>query len=257
MALDRYRRLADRVAIVTGSSSGIGAEVAQAFAREGARVVINHLGERSQAEAVAARIQSAGGQALVIEADVADARQVRGMIEETHAIFGGIDTLVNNAGIYPRDEWNDLTEQQWDRVLDVNLKGCYLCAHAVSPDMKTAGFGKIINVSSIVVAAGGFVHYATSKAGIVGLTRGLAIEMGAYNACVNAVLPGAIRVERERELDSVETRERNNRDAMARQCLKRRGTATDVVGAFLFFASHESDWITGHCLSVDGGYTLY
>jgi len=252
------KRLEGRVAIITGSSSGIGAAVAEAYAGEGAKVVINYSQNRSGAEEIAACIAAAGGQSIIVEADVSKADDVRRMVEKTHEAFGPVDTLVNNAGIYPRDAWDTLTEQQWDRVLDVNLKGCFLCAYAVYEDMKAAGYGKIINVSSIAFVGGiGLVHYGSSKAGIVGFTRGLAVALGSYNICVNAVLPGAIKVDREMELDSAETRAASDRGAIAAQCIKRRATPIDTVGAFIFFASHESDWITGHCLAVDGGLTKY
>ena len=252
------QRLKDRVAIVTGASSGIGAAVAEAFAREGAQVVIDHLGESACAEALSKRITSGGGKAIVVEADVSHGNDVRQMVERTHDAFGTVDILVNNAGIYPRDDWDSMTEEKWRRVIDVNLTGCYLCSHAVSADMKTAQYGKIINVSSIAFVSGmSLVHYGSSKAGVVGFTRSLACVFGAYNVCVNAILPGAIRVEREKELDSAEKRSVTERKAIAAQCIKRRGTPKDTVGAFIFFASHESDWITGHCLSVDAGYTRY
>lgn len=252
------RRLKDRVAIVTGASTGIGAAVAEAFAREGAKVVINHLGETALGKKVADRINAFSGEAIVVEADVSQANDVRNMLEQTHSLFGPVDILVNNAGIYPRDAWETLTEQQWDRVIDVNLKGCFLCAQAVCEDMKAAGYGKIINVSSIAFVGGiGLVHYGSAKAGVVGFTRGLAVALGPHNICVNAILPGAIKVDREAELDSAEACANNDRAAIACQPIKRRATPVDTVGAFIFFASHESDWITGHCLTVDGGRTKY
>lgn len=252
------QRLKDRVAIVTGSSTGIGAAVAEAFGREGAKVVINHLGEEAAAQSVAERIRQAGSDAIVVEADVANADAVSQMVESSHRAFGPIGILVNNAGIYPRDYWDTMTVEQWDRVFDVNLKGCYLCSQAVCEDMKTAGYGKIINVSSIAFVSGiGLVHYGSSKAGVVGFNRALAVALGPYNICVNAILPGAVKVDREIELDSAATREATDRNAVAAQMIKRRATPMDMVGAFIFFASNESDWISGHCLAIDGGMTRY
>ena len=252
------QRLKDRVAIVTGSSSGIGAAVAEAYAAEGAKVVINYSHNLAGAEEVAARIAAAGGESIAVKADVSKSDQVQRMVEQTREAFGPVDILVNNAGIYPREVGEGISEDQWRRVLDVNLTSCFLCAQAVAEDMKTAGRGKIINVSSIVFVSGAiWMHYTTSKAGIVGLSRSLACVLGPHNVCVNALLIGAVKVEREKELDSEEVRENSQKGAIASQCLKRRAAPADVVGPFVFFASHESDWITGHCLAVDGGYSKY
>ena len=251
-------RLQDRVAIITGASAGIGAVVAEAYACEGAKVVINYSRDLAGAEAVAARIQANGGKSIVVKADVSQAQEVQRMVELAHQAFGPVDILVNNAGIYPRDWDMSLTQKDWQRVIDVNLTGCFLCAGAVAEDMKKAGYGKIINVSSIVFVSGiGLLHYGTSKAGIVGFSRSLAGVLGANNICVNTLLIGAVKVEREKELDTEEELAKTNEWAIKNQCLKRRAEPADVVGAFIFFASHESDWITGHCLAVDGGITKY
>lgn len=256
--LSSPQRLKNRVAIVTGSSAGIGAAVAEAYAAEGAQVVINHSRDIAGAEAVASRIEAGGGKAIVVKADVSKSHEVQRMVELTHEAFGSVDVLVNNAGIYPRHWGESLAEKKWRHVMDVNLTGYFLCARAVSEDMKRAGYGKIINVSSIVFVSGiGLLHYGTSKAGIVGLSRSLAGVLGPNNICVNTLLIGAIKVEREKELDTEEERAKTNEWAIKNQCLKRRAEPADVVGAFIFFASHESDWITGHCLAVDGGCTKY
>ena len=249
-------RLTNRVAIVTGSSAGIGAAVAEAYAREGAKVVINYHRSQDDAEDVATRIRAAGGQALVAQADVSVAADVRAMVDLTHEEFGRIDILVNNAGIYPAESWADISEARWDRVLDVNVKSVLLCAQAVRADMEAAGYGKIINVSSTVALTGsaGMMHYATSKAAIIGTTRSLAQALGPFNVCVNAILPGAILVEREIRLRP-DPREwaRSYSAFFSTQSLKRRAKPADVVGAFVFMASRESDFITGQSLAVDGG----
>ena len=251
-------RLQDRVAIITGASAGIGAAVAEAYAGAGAKVVINYSRDLAGAQAVAARIEANGAKSIVVKADVSQAQEVQRMVEITHQAFGPVDILVNNAGIYPRNWGESLTQKDWQHVIDVNLTGCFLCAGAVTEDMKNAGYGKIINVSSIVFLTGiGLLHYGASKAGLVGLSRSLAGILGPYNVCVNALLIGAIKVEREKELDSEEERAQSNASVIKNQCLKRRAEPADVVGAFIFFASHESDWITGHCLAVDGGFTKY
>lgn len=249
-------RLTNRVAIVTGSSAGIGAAVAEAYAREGARVVVNYRRSQDDAEKVVAGIRASGGEAVAVQADVSVLADVRAMVDRTHEEFGPVDILVNNAGIYSAESWTDITEAQWDRVLDVNVKSVLLCAQAVRADMEAAGYGKIINVSSTVALTGsaGMMHYATSKAAMIGTTRSLAQALGSYNVCVNAILPGAILVEREIELRPDPDEWARSYSAFYRtQSLKRRAKPADVVGAFVFLASRESDFITGQSLAVDGG----
>ena len=258
MIKQSLKRLKGKTAIITGASSGIGAAVAEAYAGEGANVVINHIGEKKAAELIAGKIIESEGNAIAVEADVSRQDDVEKMVERIHNIFGPVDILVNNAGIFPRDAWENMTEEKWDMVMNVNMKGCFICAHTVYKDMKKAKYGKIINVSSIAAISGShLVHYGSSKTGVIGFTRGLAVALGPYSICVNAILPGAIKVEREIELDDEKTRINNDRNAIAAQCIKRRAVPEDTVGAFIFFASHESDWITGHCLTVDGGFKRY
>ena len=253
-------RLVNRVAIVTGSSAGIGAAVAEAYAREGAKVVVNYVRSRDDAEDVAARIRAFGGEALVVQADVSKSADVRAMVDRTRAEYGPVDVLVNNAGIYPAKSWADITEAQWDRVLAVNVKSVFLCAQAVRADLQAAGYGKIINVSSTVGLTGsaGMMHYATSKAAIIGTTRSLAQAFGPYNVCVNAILPGAILVEREIQLrPDPNVWAQSYSEFFRTQSLKRRAKPADVVGAFVFLASRESDFITGQSLTVDGGRIMH
>lgn len=172
------KRLQGKVAIITGASSGIGAAVAKAYALEGAKVVINHVGDKKAAESIKEKIIEAGGDAITIEADVSSSYDVEKIVVKTHDTFGAVDILVNNAGIYPRDIWETMTEEKWDRVIDVNMKGHFLCAKAVYKDMQKARYGKIINVSSIAAISGcHLVHYGSSKTGIIGFTRGLALAL--------------------------------------------------------------------------------
>ena len=138
------KRLESKVALITGSSSGIGAAIAKAYGAEGAKVVINHFGEKESAESVVKTIISQCGNAITVKADVTNSNDVAKMMDRIHDAFGPVNILVNNAGIYPRDGWEALTEEKWDRVIDVNMKGCYLCAKAVYKDMQEAGYGKII-----------------------------------------------------------------------------------------------------------------
>ena len=256
--MNSARSLQDRVAIITGSSAGIGAAVAEAYGREGAKVVVNYHRNHEGAADVASRIRADHGQALVVGADVSKPDEVDSLVERTHETFGRIDILVNNAGIYPRQYWPDITAEQWDMVMDVNVRSIFLCAKAVYGDMQDAGYGKIINVSSIAALGGSsLMHYGASKAAILAVTRSLAGLLGQYNICVNSILPGAVRVARELEMDPEPIlRARNYAGAFRNQCLKRRARPVDMAGAFVFLASPASDFITGQSLTVDGGMTM-
>jgi 3-oxoacyl-[acyl-carrier protein] reductase len=253
-------RLAGRVALVTGASRGIGAAVARGFAREGAAVMINHPPDSDQmqqsAQDLAAEIRAAGGTALAVGADVADRDQVDRMVAEIAAAAGGVDILVNNAAQIPLAEWSEITTSEWNRVQEVNMTGPLHCAQATFPHMREQGYGKIINVTSVTVELGhtSKLHYVTSKAGVIGFTRSLAREVGSHGIRVNAVMPGAIRTEHELETFPGQA---EAIDAMLfeRQCLPYRGVAEDMVGAFVFLAAPESDFVTGQILTVDGGWT--
>ncbi|MDF2719537.1 MAG: 3-oxoacyl-ACP reductase FabG, partial [Paenibacillus sp.] len=192
-------RLKDKVALVTGGSTGIGREVCLAFAAEGARVAVNYIGSEARAEEVVAAIEAAGGHAMAVFADVSDEAQVKAMVEAVGSVWGGVDILVNNAGIYPRKAWHEITGDEWDRVQAVNLKSCFLTSKAVFPHMKDKGYGKIINVSSVTFWRGqkGFVHYVASKGGVIGFTRALSREVGMHGITVNAISPGAVLTEQE------------------------------------------------------------
>lgn len=250
-------RLAGRVALVTGGSRGIGAAVCRAYGREGARVAVNYHRSEAEAQAVVAAIESAGGKAVAVQADVSQASDVIRMVATVHERLGPIDVLVANAAYYPRAPWNQIDEAQWDRVMAVNLKGAMLCAQSVYPDMRARGYGKMIMVSSVTVELGWgpFVHYVSTKAGLIGFTRALAREVGKEGICVNCIMPGAIQTEQ--ELIDFPDQEELAAFLAARQCLPRRGVPDDLAGAFVFLASAESDFITGQVLAVDGGWIHY
>ena len=251
-------RLQDKVAIVTGSSSGIGAAVAQAYAAEGAKVIINYSRNQPGAEAVVERINNAGGQAVVVGADVSKPEDVRHMVDLTHQKFGPVDILVNNAALLPAGYWDTHTSKQWDRMMAVNLKGAFLCTRAVEEDMKTRGYGKIINVSSVVFVKGyEAVDYTCSKAALIGFTRSLAIVLGPDNICVNSILPGLISPQDDSVLDDPGQWDTETATVVSQQLIKRLGRPSFTTGAFIFLASPESDFVTGSCLTVDGGYTTY
>ena len=250
-------RLENRVAIVTGASWGIGAAAAEAFAREGACVVVNTLPEERMdalADGVVARIKAAGGRAIKVPADVSVPEEVEAMVALTEHTFGDVDILVANAAYSERVAWNEICLDQWDRTMAVNIRGTYLCARAVYPGMLRQGRGSIITLTSVTVELGmaGFLDYVSSKAGIIGLTRALAREVGKDGIRVNSVMPGAIRTEQEVELNFDE-RELTLLSA-ERQSIPRRGFADDLTGTFVYLASDDSAFVTGQVLTVDGGW---
>ena len=248
--------LRGRVALITGGATGIGAAIVERFASEGARVAVNVCEDEENAAAFVERLRIAGKEVVLFRADVTSATQVAEMMTAIRGRLGPIDIPVNNAGIYPRCSWESMAEADWDRVVDVNLKGQFLCAHSCYEDMVTRRSGKIINVSSNSVLLGKreLVHYISAKAGVIGLTRALARELGEFGICVNCVIPGAILVERELEL--YPDQEDVARRLADRQCIRRRGTPSDVAGVFCFLASRDSDFITGQSINVDGGWAF-
>lgn len=250
-------RLKDKVAVVTGGSRGIGAAVCEGFAREGARVVINFNRRQDMAEAVMERIQAAGGEAVTVQGDTSRSEDVAHMMEAAHKHFGLVDIMVANAAYYPRTAFVEITEEEWDRVMAVNLRGALLSAQAAYADMKTTGYGKIITVSSVTAELGWgpYLHYVTTKAGLIGFTRSLAREVGKDGIRVNCVMPGAIQTEQ--EIEDFPEQEELAAFLTERQCLPGRGVTGDMVGAFVYLASEESDFVTGQVINVDGGWVHY
>jgi 3-oxoacyl-[acyl-carrier protein] reductase len=249
-------RLEGRTALITGAARGIGAAVARRFVREGAKVAINYRpgGSRQEAELLVREMIESGGQAIAVAADVSNPEAVETMVSDVRGRLGPVDVLVANAARSNWTSWNDISVDEWDQVMAVNLRGLHLLAKAVYPDMKAQGYGKIITLSSVMAEVGstGSLHYVTTKAGILGFTRALAREIGPDGILVNCVMPGSIRTERELEnfpdQDAVEAR------AIARQALPRRGVPADLEGVFVFLASSESDFMTGQTLCIDGGW---
>ncbi|WP_409342425.1 SDR family NAD(P)-dependent oxidoreductase [Paenibacillus sp. MBLB4367] len=252
-------KLRDKVALVTGGATGIGKAVCLAYAAEGAKVVVNYWNTPEEAEQVVAAILEAGGQAMMQQADVSSAADVERMIREVGAVWGGVDIVVNNAGIYPNKTWFTITEEEWDRVMNVNLKSCFLLSKAVFPYMKERRYGKIINVSSVTFLRGqkGFVHYVASKGGIVGFTRALAREVGEHGISVNAISPGAVLTEQELLTYDEESRAESAVYLAKEQCFSRRELPSDMVGGFVFLASPDSDFVTGQLLNIDGGWVMH
>jgi 3-oxoacyl-[acyl-carrier protein] reductase len=244
-------RLAGKVAIVTGASRGIGAATAKLFGAEGAKVVVNYNGSEKSAARVLGAVTSGGGEAIAVRADVTDSQQVSGMVSRTLEQFGAIDVLVNNAGIIVRRPFLEATEADFDRLVAVNLKGAYLCCKEVIPKMLERGSGNVINVSSVSGLAQSSAlanpDYSMTKAGLIGLTRALAVNLGP-KVRVNAICPGTI------ETDMLSAMPQQRKDyARDEAPLKRLGKPEDVARAALFLASDESDFITGEIITVSGG----
>lgn len=248
-------RLAGKVALVTGAQQGIGRAIALAYGRAGASVVINYLDNPAAAEDSASQIRALGQRAVTVAGDVAYAIDVRRMLE-AGATLGGIDILVNNAGIFPRVEFLDMTEAQWDEVLGVNLKGTFLCTQAAAQQMVQRGRGGVvINLASGAAfrSSPRGVHYVASKAGIVGLTRAAALELAPHRVRVNAIAPGITDTAQPRYGMS----EAELQAAGQQVPLGRMGTPEDVADLAVFLASDESRHITGQTMHVNGGQYLY
>jgi 3-oxoacyl-[acyl-carrier protein] reductase len=242
--------LEGRVAIVTGGSRGIGRAIALELARNGADVAISYLRSEEKAREVVSQIEAMGRRALALRADVANFAEAQRMVAEVIEEFGRLDILVNNAGIN-RDRviWK-MTEEEWDEVIATDLKGCFNYARAVAPIFREQRYGKIINIASINALRGKFgqTNYSAAKAGVIGLTKALAKELGRYNVNVNAVAPGLI------ETDMVKKAPESVREmAIGESVLGRLGQPEDVAHLVAFLCSERSRHITGEVIKVDGG----
>lgn len=242
-----------QVVLVTGGSRGIGRAVALACAREGAHVVINYAGNVKAAQSVVEEISEMGRKCLAVQADVSKASDVDRLIEESLADFGKIDVLVNNAGITRDGLLMRMKEEDWDAVLETNLKGIYLCTKAVTKGMMKQRSGRIINMTSVVGVMGntGQANYAAAKAGVIGFTKSMAKELASRNINVNAVAPGFIHSDMTSVLP--ENVQKAMTDAIP---LARMGEPEEVADAVLFLASKASQYITGQVLHVDGGMVM-
>jgi len=243
----------DRVVIITGGSQGIGRRFAHCFAEAGAIPVIAARNEQN-IRSVASEIREKGGRAFEAPTDVADPNSVDRMVASVLHQYGRIDVLVNNAGInvnLKRGPFYEMDFADWERVMRVNLSGCFLCAKAVFPAMRKAGWGRIINISSAAMVLGlpNLVHYVTSKAGLIGMTRSMAREVGQFGITVNAILPGMV----DTEVQNPDRSEERVTALLKRQAIPRMQTTEDLDGIVLFLASPASDFMTGQSLLVDGG----
>ena len=248
-------RLTDKVAIVTGAARGIGRAIALRLGQEGARVAVVDLREDEGRDTVR-QLEAAGRQALFVRTDVSDETHVQAMVDGVVAEWGTIDILVNDAGICPFQSFLEMSPELWDQVLAVNLKGYFLCSQAVARVMVEQGVkGRIIAVSSISAEFGGSeqAHYCASKAGINLLVKSMAISLGPHGITCNAVLPGTVETDINREaLSEPAVREYWSKRAP----LGRLGQPEDIAGPVLFFASEDSAWCTGAMLVVDGGTSV-
>ncbi len=247
------KRFKDQVVVVTGASRGIGRGIATLFADEGAKLMLVGRDE-TQLEAVKAVIQEKGENAIYVQADVKNPKDMERMIEKTLAEYGRTDVLCHNAGIYPHARLETMTLEQWQEVIDVNLTGTFLAVKACIPAMKAQGHGKIVITSSISgpqTALPGYSHYTASKGGVTGFIRTAAVELARYKININAVEPGTIMSE------GLEAMGIDHIDKMLSAIpLGRLGTPEDVAYAVLFLASKEASYITGQSLIIDGGQVL-
>jgi 3-oxoacyl-[acyl-carrier protein] reductase/pteridine reductase len=237
--------LARQVALVTGAAKRIGRSIALRLAKEGADVVVNYATSKTEAEELTSEIQSLGRRSIALQADVSRRADVHRMFAAAEKEFGRLDILVNNAGIFFAAKFEELTEEQWDRIMNANLKSQFLCAQAAAPLMKRQGRGRIINLSSLggILPWPAYTHYCVSKAGSIMLTKCLARAL-APEILVNSVAPGTIQFPGE-PLDQ---------DYVKRVPLHRTGTGEDIADAVMYFAT--ADFVTGQVIAVDGGRTL-
>lgn len=245
--------LSDRVAIVTGSGRGIGRAISLRLAEAGASIIVNDVGDMAPAEEVAGEIRKLGQDSLVISADVTKSADVANLVDTVVEKYGKVDILVNNAGITRDQLIIRMSDDDWDKVLEVNLKSVFLCSKAVLRHMMKQRWGRIVNISSIVGLIGnpGQANYSSSKAGIIGLTRTIAKEVASRGITANAIAPGFIDTAMTQQLP-----EERRQALMDQVPLGFLGTPRDVAEAVAFLASEEARYITGQVLTVDGGISL-
>jgi len=243
----------DKVVLVTGSSKGIGKSLAEDFAAHGSKVCINYSSSEEKAEQVAESIKSSGGVCMTARADISEEDDVKQMFKQIENNLGKVDILINNAGITKDNLFIRMKTSEFDDVIDINLKGAFLCSKLAAKSMMKKRYGKIINISSVVAYTGnvGQANYVSSKSGLVGLTKSLSLELASRGIRVNAVAPGFIETEMTESLtDDVK------QDMKSKIPLAEFGKPEDINGTVRFLASPDSDYITGQVLHVNGGMYL-
>ena len=245
--------LSNKVAVVTGASRGIGRAIALHLAELGAKVVVNYSGNQAKAQEVVSEIEANGGAAIAVQANVADPDDVAKLMKQAIETYGSLDILVNNAGITHDNLLMRMKEEDWDAVMNINLKGVFLCTKAVARQMMKQRAGRIINIASIVGVAGnaGQANYVAAKAGVIGLTKTAAKELAARNIYVNAVAPGFIDTEMTEELP-----EEIKAQMLSQIPLAKLGKPEDVAKVVAFLASDDASYMTGQTLHVDGGMVM-
>ncbi|MCD6265866.1 MAG: 3-oxoacyl-ACP reductase FabG [Deltaproteobacteria bacterium] len=248
-------RLKEKVALITGSSRGVGRAIALAYAREGASVVVNYTSNQTAAEEVVEEIKKNGSRATLFKADVAKAAEAEALVQKGIEEFGRLDILVNNAGFSRPAMLLKMSEDQWDQVIDIHLKGAFLCTQFAARHMKEQNRGKIINVTSVagIVGTVGQINYSSAKGGLLSFTKSAARELARYNICVNVISLGIVATDM---TEKIRTDEKLKEIYMNRILLKRFAEADDISPAFVFLGSDESSYITGQLLCVDGGYGM-
>lgn len=243
----------NKTVLITGASKGIGAGLAKTFAAEGYNVILNYNKSEKEAKELENQLNTKGYSSLAIKADISDIKQVEDMVKTAQNHFGGIDILINNAGIALQKLFCDVTDEEYNNIFDVNVKGTFNCTKIVLPSMINNKYGKIINISSIwgMVGASCEVHYSASKAAIIGLTKALSKEVGPCNITVNCIAPGVIETDMNQNLD-IDTIEQLKQDTP----LGKIGTPSDIAHLALFLASEKANFITGQIISPNGGMVI-
>jgi 3-oxoacyl-[acyl-carrier protein] reductase len=248
-------KLQGKIAIVTGGSRGVGRAISLGFAQNGANVVINYASREESAKEVVASIQAMGREAIAVKGDMASRKDVENLVRQTLDKFGRIDILVNNAGFTRPSMLHKMTEEQWDAVVDLHLKGPFLLIQAVSASMMEQKYGKIINIMSVAGLVGtvGQINYSAAKGGILALTKSAARELARYNICVNVISLGIVATDM---TEKIRTDPKLEEIYRRRILLDRFAQPEEVSPAFVFLASDDANYITGQLLCVDGGYGM-
>ncbi len=248
-------RLKDKTAVITGASRGVGRAVALAYAKEGADIIVNYASNEAAAQEVVRQIENLGRKAVMVKGDVARKEEAFAVVNAAREQFGHLDILVNNAGFTRPNLLHKMTEEQWDAVVDLHLKGAFLCTQAAALIMMEEKKGKIINVTSVAGLVGtvGQINYSAAKGGLLSFTKSAARELARYNVCVNVISLGIVATDM---TEKIRTDPKLKDIYMRRILLERFAEPEDITPAFVFLASDEAGYITGQLLCVDGGYGM-